>query len=201
MVLYRERKTIRKKKKKTYACVCTVGGVGPEQGAGARGEREEEASGPRRRRPRGRRRSPRGPAAPAGERPATSFFPSFPLRLLLFPLVSRLNFFSLLFSKFFDDFSNFFPHGTWCMCTSFSTLAPLHRILALRSTQFAGSCGAFRRLVLRLPLSLLSPHVACTHAHSTAMSNATKWVALPSVEFPNFGCSGRRVGEFRVRCP
>ena len=97
-------------------------------------------------------------------------------------------------------FSNFFPHGTWCMCTSFSTLAPLHRILAL-STQFAGNCGAFRRLVLRLPLSLLSPHVACTHAHSTAMSNATKWVALPSVEFPNFGCSGRRVGEFRVRCP
>ena len=58
--------------------------------------------GPRRRRPRGRRRSPRGPAAPAGERPATSFSPSFPLRLLLFLLVSRLNFFSLLFSKFFD---------------------------------------------------------------------------------------------------
>ena len=97
-------------------------------------------------------------------------------------------------------FRLFLSHGTWCMCTSFSTLAPLHRILAL-STQFAGSCGAFRRLVLRLPLSLLSPHVACTHAHSTAMSNATKWVALPSVEFPNFGCSGRRVGEFRVRCP
>ena len=35
---------------------------------------------PRRRRPRGRRRSPRGPAAPVGERPATSFSPSFPLR-------------------------------------------------------------------------------------------------------------------------
>ena len=71
-------------------------------------------------------------------------------------------------------FQRFFPHGTWCMCTSFSTLAPLHRILALRSTQFAGSCDAFRRLVLRLPLSLLSPHVACPHAHSTALSNATK---------------------------
>merc|ERR1712216_183054 len=38
-------------------------------------------------------------------------------------------------------------------------------LLALRSTQFASICGASRRFVLRLRLSLLSLHIACTRAH------------------------------------
>ena len=38
-------------------------------------------------------------------------------------------------------------------------------LLALRSTQFASICGASRRFVLRFPLSLLTMHIACTHAH------------------------------------
>ena len=69
-----------------------------------------------------------------------------------------------------ERFSEFFSHGIQLGACVHFLLRWCHYIvlLALRSTQFASCCGASRRLVLRLRLSLLSLRIACTRYRHVA---------------------------------